>query len=318
MPVLATETQTLLAREGGAFVDGTLGDGGHARLLLEASGVGARLLGIDLDQEALSRAADNMPEFAGRITFWHGSFARIGAAIAETGFPKPNGILFDLGMSTLHLGAERGFSFKNTGSLDMRYDASGEADMPEPEMFALKRLSEEKGAFTAADVVNSLKPKELARIFRDNADERFADRIAEEIVEARKAFPIGSAAELAAIVVGAYPPAARHGKTHAATKVFQALRMAVNRERETLALGIAGALNALAEGGRFGIISFHSGEDRTIKKMFKEAGPAFRILTKHAIQAKWEEKKENPWSRSARLRAIEKINIKNEKNQRQK
>ncbi len=307
--VLREDVVSALARPSALLIDGTVGDGGHAAALLEASGATAQLLGFDLDRRSLQRAGDRLAGFGPRARLVHDTFANIAPTARREGFVPATGILFDLGMSSLHLGVERGFSFHSTGSLDMRFDADGAVALPRPEQRALRALADRAPSYTAADVVATLRADELADVFRLYGDERHAERIADAIVRTRRAHPLRTAPELVETVVTALPQRARHGRIHAATRVFQALRIAVNRELESLQHGIAGALVSLALGGRLAVIAFHSGEDRMVKTMFRKAaaGGAYRILTKHTIRPTEEERLGNPRSRSARLRIIERI-----------
>ena len=307
VPVLMRDVANMLARPNAVLIDGTVGDGGHAAALLQASGTGARLLGLDLDAEGLARTEDFLRPFGERTHLVHDTFARVADVAAREGFAEPTGILFDLGMSTHHLGVERGFSFKNLGSLDMRFDASGTVSLPEPEMPALRRLAQQIPSYTAADVLASLRKDDLAELLSQYGGERHADRIADAVATARRRVPIVAVPELVHLVVRALPPRARHGRIHAATKTFQALPMAVNRELESLRDGIHGALSLLAPGGRLAIITFHSGEDRLVKQLFRDAAreDRFILLTKHPVRPSTAETRNNRWSRSAHLRVVE-------------
>lgn len=308
IPVFLPDITGFLAREDAQIIDGTLGDGGHAKELLEKSGASAKLLGLDLDQEGLQRASSALDKFGDRVTFIHDTFANIAEIALKESFNEPTGILFDLGMSTWHLQAERGFSFKNSGLLDMRFDGSGSVELPSPELVSLKRLARKNPFYNAADILNELHEEELAELISTYGEDRFAERIAGQIVSQRRDKPFESVEQLVQSVVTAYPRGARHGRIHVATKTFQALRIAVNREYETLRLGIKQSLDLLRGKGRLAIISFHSGEDRIAKQMFKDASLRlpFKLLTRHAIKPGFSEIGTNPWSRSARLRVIEK------------
>lgn len=296
-----------LARPAAVLIDGTLGDGGHAAALLRESGDDARLLGLDLDRAGLARAEVALAPFGQRVRLVHDTFAHIEAVARREGFSSPTGILFDLGMSTHHLGVERGFSFHNRGALDMRYDTHNVVALPEPEFPALRRLAARVPSYTAAHVLQALTGDELADLLRQYGDERHASRIAAAVVASRRRTPIVAVPALVQLIVRALPSRARHGRLHAATRTFQALRIAVNREVESLREGIRGALTLLSSGGRLAIISFHSGEDRLVKSTFRAAAAsgAAVLLTKHTIRPAWQEQQENLWGRSARLRVIE-------------
>ncbi len=307
VPVLIEEVVSFLARPNAVLVDGTLGDGGHARALLDVSPGESRLLGLDLDQDALAYARSRLAPCGDRVQLVHETFAHVAKVATREGLPPATGILFDLGMSTRHLGVERGFSFHNLGTLDMRFDASGTIPLPEPEHPGLRVLARRNPAYTAADVLAGLRAEELAELFRTYGGEHHALRIGAAIVRARSRAVVRTVPELVHVIVRALPPPARHGRIHAATRVFQALRIAVNREQETLREGLAGALSLLAPGGRLAVISFHSGEDRLVKQWFRDAAHTTRarLLTKHPIRPTPDEIQRNPWSRSAKLRVLE-------------
>ncbi|TSC64213.1 MAG: 16S rRNA (cytosine1402-N4)-methyltransferase, partial [Parcubacteria group bacterium Gr01-1014_106] len=301
------EIVRFLARPGGSFIDGTVGDGGHAAALLIASGADSRLFGLDLDPAALHAAQEFLAPFGDRVRLEQGTFAQLTRHAQAAGATAVNGILFDLGLRSGHLDAARGFSFRADAALDMRFDPTGSVALPEPHMSSLRRLAQQKPAYTAADIVMRLSAEELAEIFTAYGDERFAHRIADAIVTTRRRSPITTTSELKHLVIRALPPAARHGRIHAATRVFQALRIAVNREFESLQQGMNDALELLDHGGRLAILSYHSGEDRLVKHRFRAASAtgAFTILTKHTLRAAQSEHILNPKSRSAKLRIIE-------------
>lgn len=307
IPVLEEAIVGFLARPHAVLIDATIGDGGHAAALLRASGNKARLLGIDLDRESVVRASETLRPFTGQVQVVHDTFAHLQRVATRMHITEPTGILFDLGMATHHLGVERGFSFKNLGTLDMRFDVTGTIQLPDPDMPALQRLAHRKPSYTAADILAHLRQEELAAVLMEYGEERHAERIADAIVSARKRALVTAVPELVQLVVRALPPAARHRRIHAATKTFQALRIAVNRELESLREGLRGAVALLTSGGRLAVVSFHSGEDRIVKIFFREqaAHGAYRLLTKHPVQPSAAERKANPWSRSARLRVIE-------------
>jgi len=310
IPVFLEEVLQYLAQPNARLIDGTLGDAGHAKELLSKSGAESELLGLDMDTEGLERAQKELEVFGNRAKVLHESFANIGSAAEKAGFHAPTGILFDLGMSTHHLQAERGFSFKNSGSLDMRFDPTGSLNLPNPSLVSLQRIARKHLAYSAADLLNLLHEDEIAEIIMQFGEERFAERIAEEVVAERRRGDFSTVTQLIPVIVKAYPAGARHGKIHVATKTFQALRIAVNREYETLEQGIKQALKILAPKGRLAIISFHSGEDRIVKQSFKKAAQTanYVLHTKHPIKPKFSEVRANNWSRSAKLRVIEKGN----------
>lgn len=317
-PVLCIEVVGALARPEGIFIDATVGSGGHAAALLEASGPKSRLLGIDLDPSALRDAAERLRPFGDRVTLVHGTFAQLQSLAEARGFSPNSGILFDLGLRSDQLAQGRGFSFRESAPLDMRFDPTQSARLPEPAHPALRRLARRQPAYTASEVLAQLSSDELAAIFREYADERFADRIADAVVSSRKKHPLRTTDELSTLVVRALPPAARHGRLHAATRVFQALRIAVNRERESLEAGIQDALALLASGGparsashsdaggRLAVLSYHSGEDRLVKQSFRGAtrNEQYRIFTKKPITPSAADEEHNPRSRSAKLRIL--------------
>lgn len=308
VPVFLKEVLQYLVQPNARLIDGTLGDAGHAKELLFGSGTGSELLGLDMDTEGLERAKKELEVFGDRVKVLHESFANIGSVTEKANFHAPTGILFDLGMSTHHLQAERGFSFKNSGSLDMRFDPTGSLSLPEPTLVSLQRIARKIPAYNAADLLNLLHEDEIAEIIMQFGEERFAERIAAEVVKERRRGDFSTVTQLIPVIVRAYPAGARHGKIHVATKTFQALRIAVNREYETLEQGIRQALKLLAPKGRLAIISFHSGEDRIVKQSFKRAAQTGKYVlhTKHPIKPSFSEVKENKWSRSAKLRVIEK------------
>ena len=301
-PVLLKETVDALAvKPGGVYVDGTLGRAGHAREILERAGEGARLVGIDRDEQALSESAELLGK-APRVTLVHGRHGDIARIVRDAGIDAVDGILLDLGVSSPQLDeAGRGFSFRADGPLDMRMDRSrGE---------------------TAADLVATRSEEELADLLRTFGEEPNARRIAKAIVRARAASPIETTAQLAELVertVG------RSGAHHPATRTFQAIRMAVNDEMGELERALAGGLELLKPGGRFAVITFESLTDRTVKRFFaahagrmvslQQGGerwegdlPKVRLATRRAVTASEEEIEENPRARSAKLRAVERI-----------
>ena len=281
IPVLSQEVITgLNIQTGGNYLDLTIGGGGHSRLILETA-EDVKITAVDQDLDALNAAKENLSEFGNRVNFIHSNFANYQ-------FPENtyDGILADLGVSSYHLdNPERGFSFRNTASLDMRMN--------------------QQQSLTAGDIINEWEEKELADIFFKYGEERLSRKIARRIVENR---PFNTTTELANEIAYSVPPKYRYGRIHPATRVFQALRIAVNDELKVLETLIEKAPNALIAGGKIAIISFHSLEDRIVKHGLRNL-PLLRILTKKPIIATEEEIKENPRSRSAKLRIAERKNI---------
>lgn len=305
IPVLREDIVRLLTRPRAVLIDATVGDGGHAEALLTACGPDARLLGIDLDLAALAESRHRLQSAGDRVRLVHGSFADLARLARAEGFDPATGILFDLGLRSAQLDASRGFSFQEDAALDMRFDSTGRVRLPLPEHPALKRLDREVGAYTAAHVVQRLRPDELADVLQRYGEERFAPRIANAIVRARREHALATTSDLAAVVVHALPPAARHGRIHAATRTFQALRIAVNREFESLKVGLADALEILAPNGILVVLSYHSGEDRIVKTVFRDAvGGGFTLVGKKPRIPTRDEQGSNPRSRSAKLRAL--------------
>lgn len=304
--VLAAEVLAFLApRSGGLYVDGTVGGGGHASLVLEASAPDGRLIGFDRDEEALRAAAARLAPFGERVMLIHGNFAGMAQELAKRGIDGVDGILCDLGVSSHQLDTgERGFSFQQDAPLDMRMDTSC--------------------GMTAADLVNDLPEEELTRIIREYGEERWAKRIASFIVRARETTPLSTTLQLVDVIKGAIPRAKWEERLHPATRTFQALRIAVNGELESVEEGVAVGVGLLNPGGRIVIISFHSLEDRIVKESFREFSrgcvcpkelpvcvcnhqPELKILTGKPVMATPGEVEANPRARSARLRAAEKI-----------
>lgn len=290
-PVLIDEVTFLLRpRRGGWVVDGTIGMGGHAERLLEAGGSGIRLLGIDRDPEAVRRARQRLARFGERVVLKRGSFGELAALAAAAGASGAITVLFDLGLSSYQLEESgRGFSFQKDEALDMRFDPTG--------------------GRTAADLLNSLSPEEIGRILFEYGEERHARRIARRIDERRRRAPLRTTADLIAAVKDAVPRGAWPRRVHVATRTFQAVRMAVNQEAEALAEALPQAASLLERGGRLGVISFHSGEDRIVKRSFRslEEGGEFAGLLPAPIQPGRDEVKCNPRARSAKLRVLERL-----------
>ncbi len=286
-PVLLKESiEYLKAEEGGVFVDATLGGGGHAEAILKANPKN-RVIGIDRDEEAIERAIERLKPYGNRVSIYHGNFSQIDQVLIEEGVGKVKGVLFDLGVSHFHLRGERGFTVWKEQPLDMRMD--------------------KRQKLTAREVVNELSERELARVIFEFGEERFAKKIAREIVKRRKLKPIETTRELAEIVERVIPKKVWAGKKrHPAIKTFQAIRIFVNRELEEIEEAIPKASRFIEEKGRIVVITFHSLEDRLVKRLLKNL-EGFKVLTKKPVEPKEEEVRENPAARSAKLRAAERI-----------
>lgn len=266
--------------------------GGHAAGLLERSAPDGRLLGLDADPVALERARQRLAPFVGRFTLAHTNFRDLGQVAPEHGFVDVQGVLFDLGLSSESLEASgRGFSFQRPEEpLDMRFDPTQ--------------------AGTAADILNTESEEELARIFRELGEEFRAARLARVIVQQRRQRPFRAVGDLLEAVQRALGP--KRSRLHPATKVFQALRIAVNDELEAIRQGLRAGLGLLAPGGRIAVISFHSLEDRIAKHFLRDhsaeqAWPRVQVLTKKPVTAEREEVVRNPRARSAKLRVAQRI-----------
>ena len=299
-PVLLRESIAhLLPAPGKVFFEGTLGGGGHTRALLDA---GATVIATDQDPAAIAEAGEKLAGYGARLILRRANFSDVSRILAELGITALDGALFDLGVSSHQFDTpERGFSFQHDGALDMRMAP----DAPQ----------------SAADLVNTAGEEELARIFRNLGEEPAARRIASRIVRERARLPITRTLQLADLVAGVIP---RKGRTHPATRVFMALRMAVNRELDVLTSVLAEVTKHLAPGGRLAVISFHSGEDRIVKNFMRERatewldrpewpaprrnpGHIFRLLTTRPLTASADEQKANPRARSAKLRVAERL-----------
>ena len=303
-PVLLQELITSLRpAPGQAFVDATLGGGGYARALIERLRPGGTLLGIDRDASAIERFAREPVPPDVTVTLAHTNFDRLAEVAA--GLPPVRGIVFDLGISSDQLDDPgRGFSFQREGPLDMRLDQTESR--------------------TAADLVNRESASELRRILKDFGQERWAARIAERIVDQRKRQPFRTTKDLADLVAGAIPRGAWPKDIHVATRTFMAVRIAVNRELEAIEAGLKAAIKVLASGGRIGVVSFHSLEDKIAKNLFNVEAKdcicppqapvcicghkrSVRVITRKPITASESEVRENPRARSAKLRIAEKL-----------
>ena len=276
----------LRPRREGWVIDGTVGMGGHAEVMLERSGDDVRLLGLDADPEAVRQAGARLARFGERARVAHASFADLGTAAAEHGVTEARAVLLDLGISSWQLEASgRGFSFQAEEPLDMRLDPT----RGEPAAVLLNRLPED----------------ELSRILHEYGEERFARRIARTIVYRR---PLSTTGDLVAAVRAAVPRAAWPHRLHVATRTFQALRMAVNDEPGALRRALADGPRLLAPGGRLGVIAFHSGEDRIVKQTFRSLETAgFAALEPSPLPPGDDEVRANPRARSAKLRVLERL-----------
>jgi 16S rRNA (cytosine1402-N4)-methyltransferase len=298
VPVLLAEViATLKPHDGALYLDGTFGAGGYSRALLDAAA--CRVIALDRDPAAIQSGAVLAARSGGRLTLIEGRFAEMESLLKPLGIDAVSGVALDLGVSSMQLDdAARGFSFRVDGPLDMRMSQRGES---------------------AADLVNRLSEAELVQIIRDYGEERFARRVARAILAARKTAPIRRTGELAALVRRAVPAT---GTIDAATRTFQALRIAVNDELGELDRGLVAAERLLAPGGRLAVISFHSLEDRRVKSFLRgrsghaphatrhlpamrEREPSFRLLTTRPMTPSESEIAVNPRARSARLRAAE-------------
>jgi 16S rRNA (cytosine1402-N4)-methyltransferase len=299
-PVLYQEIMDALSpRSGERYLDGTLGAGGHAEGILKASAPQGQLLGLDLDPEALRIASQRLSVFQNRIVIRHASYKEAPAVLEEIGWESVQGIVLDLGVSSMQIDQpDRGFSFMEEGPLDMRFDP--------------------RRGPSAADLINTLSEAELADIIWEYGEERYSRRIARAIVRER---PIRTTAQLADLVRSAVP--GYEHQIHPATRTFQGLRIAVNRELDTIKEALPRLVSCLSPGGRIAVISFHSLEDRIVKRFFRkeskdcicppeqpictcEHQAALDILTRKPVRPQEEEINQNPRSRSARLRVAEK------------
>ena len=287
-PVMLDEVlEWLRIKAEGTYIDATLGAGGHSAAIAQklANGNG-RLISLDRDAQALELAGERLKGFGKKVTLVHGAFSRIAEVVQELGIPPVDGVLADLGVSSMQLDqTARGFSFREAGPLDMRMDTGEE--------------------ITAGEIVNRWQEKELADLLYREADERDSRRIARAIVRAR---PMRDTAHLATVVAGARKQWGRQ-RLHPATKTFLALRIAVNREMEELGQFLLRTPATLSSGGRWVVLSYHSREDRLVKHAFQEGEHqgTLKVLTKHVIRPSELEMGTNPRSRSAKLRCVEKI-----------
>ena len=307
LPVLAEEVLTMLAPASGSLqIDATVGGGGHTERILEATDPDGRLLGLDADGAAIARVGARLARFGDRLVLRQANFREVGTVAPEAGFPAVDGMLFDLGLSSFQLAdVGRGFGIRTGGPLDMRFDTS-------------------RGV-PASELLATLDAAELTALFRRFGEEPAAGRIARAIGEARRSGPIETAEQLAALVerVAPAPPRGRR-RIHPATRVFQALRIAVNGELDALAAALGDAVDLLRPGGRLVVLSYHSLEDRIVKRFLAaerrgctcppEAPvcvcgrtPRLRLVTRPSLTPSDSEIHTNPRARSARLRAAERL-----------
>src|SRR5215471_3569513 len=288
--MLGEVLEWLRIKADGTYIDATLGAGGHSEAIAERLSSG-RLISLDRDAQALRIAKERLKRFGSKVNCVLSRFSRIAEAVHELGIPKVDGVLADLGVSSMQLDQpERGFSFREAGPLSMRMGASAEGEGSE---------------LTAEEIVNRWPEKELADLLYREADEHDSRRIARAIVRAR---PIRDTAHLATVVAGSRKQWGRQ-RLHPATKTFLALRIAVNREMEELGQFLFRTPATLISGGRWVILTYHSREDRPVKRAFQEGEKAgtLKVFTKHVITPSPEEQSANPRSRSAKLRCAEKV-----------
>ena len=309
--VMAEEVmQYLQPHSGGVYLDGTLGGAGHARLILEASSPDGVLIGMDRDAEALAAAQRELASFGERVVLRQGNFSDMCMQLDQLEIAAVDGILLDLGVSSHQIDSpERGFSFREDGPLDMRMNP--------------------KEGVSAAAVVAETEADELKRIFRDYGEERWAGKIARAIVTDREKTPFVTTLQLADLISRVVPAGRGPQRIHPATRVFQALRIHVNGELDSLRTALDTAWLRLKTGGRLVVISFHSLEDRMVKQAFRALAtgcvcpprlavcacgeqPSVRVLTRKAVRATETETENNPRARSAVLRAMEKLPAKGE------
>jgi len=287
VPVLLEEVlEGLQPVSGGVYVDGTLGLGGHTRAILERTKPDGRVVGFEWDVDAV-KAGPDLSGYGDRFTLIHGSYADLVQELSQRNLHAIDGLIADLGVSSLQLDrADRGFSFRADSALDMRMDQRRPLD--------------------AAHLLAQAPEEQLADIFYHYGEERQARRIARFIVQARQQAPITTTGQLAAIVADAVPRKFHPPKIHVATKVFQALRIAVNGELDNLSRLLNTAPQVLAPGARVAIITFHSLEDRIVKQIFQQ-NPAYRVISKRPVEPTDQEMQRNPRARSAKLRVAERV-----------
>ena len=311
IPVLLSECiEALHLSEGQTYVDATSGGAGHSLEVAKRIGRSGHLIGIDQDEVARRAARERLEalpdDIRPTIDVVEGNFGDLDSLLVAAQIPSIDAILFDLGVSSVQIDTPaRGFSFKETGPLDMRMDPS-------------------KNTLTAAEIINTYNAADLARVIRQYSDERWASRIADFVVEARKEHPITETEQLVDIIKAAVPASARRAGGHPAKRTFQALRIEVNGELDVLRSGLEAAVRWLAPGGHIAVISYHSLEDRIVKDLFKKLSqgctcppdlpicvcgnkPILKVLTRKPILPTPEEIKRNPRSRSAKLRVAQRL-----------
>ena len=297
--------EALAIRPRGVYLDGTTGGGGHSLLIAQRLEEEGKLICLDRDQEALQAAKERLKEYQDRIIFTHGNFSEAPDILRRLGYDLIDGALFDLGVSSYQLdNYTRGFSYSKDAPLDMRMDQTQ--------------------TFSAKDVINNYGREQLQRIIGEYGEERYAGRIAAAICREREKTPLETTGQLTQIILSAIPPKARREKQHPAKRTFQAIRIEVNGELAAVKTGVGGMLDHLTVGGRLAVISFHSLEDRIIKRLFAEAAvgctcpkefpvcvcgrmPKIKEVIRGGITPAEEEISENPRSRSARLRVAERL-----------
>lgn len=308
VPVLATEViEGLKPRPGGVFVDGTVGGGGHARLLLAQLMPGGRLIAIDQDADTLSRARSRLDKFGDAVLFVHDNFRNLRMILDGLGVAAVDGVVLDVGVSSFQLDEPaRGFTYQHDAPLDMRMDV--------------------RSKVTAQHLVNELPFEQLVRLLRDYGEERHAARIARAIVAERQRTALRTSGQLVDVIKKAVPARDRRRGPHPARRTFQALRIVVNDELGALEEGLRAGVAALKPGGRIAVISFHSLEDRIVKRIFTELAadcecppelpvcrcnrrPSVRIVTRKPIVPDEDEVANNPRARSARLRVAERVGL---------
>ena len=291
VPVMADEVlEYLNPGEGKIFVDGTLGCGGHSLAIAERLGASGCLIGIDRDINALEIARQKLSAVPAKCHFIHQDFRHIDQVLDDLGIDQVDGILLDLGVSSIQLdNPQRGFSLRADGPLDMRMD--------------------QESYISAYDLINSLSEREISAIIRDFGQERFSSRIAHALINARMEHPIETTRELRKIVLRAIPNGRARQRIHPATRTFQAFRIAVNRELESLNEALNKCAELLRSGGRIGVIAFHSLEDKIVKEKFKALAKEGRmsLVVKKPLTPNERESSGNPRSRSARFRVAEKM-----------
>ncbi len=311
IPVLLPECiEALHLSAGQTYVDATLGGAGHSLEVAKHIGRTGHLIGIDQDAVARKAARERLEalpdDVRPEIDVLDGNFGDLDSLLVAAQIPSIDAILFDLGVSSVQIDTPaRGFSFKETGPLDMRMDPSNQT-------------------LTAAEIINTYNAADLARVIRQYSDEKWASRIAEFIVEARKEKPLTTSEELVEVIKAAVPASARRAGGHPAKRTFQALRIEVNGELDVLRSGLEAAIRWLAPGGHIAVISYHSLEDRIVKDLFKKMStgctcppdlpicvcgnkPVLKVLTRKPILPSAEEIKRNPRSRSAKLRVAQRL-----------